>query len=115
MTPRVTVVIVNFNAGAGLARCLESVRADLRDVSWHAVIVDNASRDGSADGIDRQDPEHVTLIRNAVNRGFGAAVNQAAQQSRSPLLWLLNPDCRVRPGAFAALEETLARHETCAI
>jgi len=59
--------------------------------------------------------DRVSLIRNTTNRGFGAAVNQAAARSPSPRLWLLNPDCRVRPGAFAALDETLSRYSNCAV
>jgi N-acetylglucosaminyl-diphospho-decaprenol L-rhamnosyltransferase len=55
------------------------------------------------------------LIANDTNRGFGAAVNQAAKLTRAPLLWILNPDCRVLPGAYRALVETLDRHSECAI
>jgi N-acetylglucosaminyl-diphospho-decaprenol L-rhamnosyltransferase len=42
-------------------------------------------------------------------------VNQAARETAAPLLWLLNPDCAVEPGAFAALRATLDAHPECAI
>jgi hypothetical protein len=111
----VTIVIVNFNSGAHLDACLASVSAQLREVDWTAIVVDNASNDGSAQRLEREPRDRVRLIRNDANRGFGAAVNQAARAHRAPLLWLLNPDCRLEPGAFEALRETLERHPECAI
>ena len=45
------------------------------------------------------DDPSIQLIANETNRGFGAAINQAAKLTQAPLLWILNPDCRVLPGA----------------
>lgn len=112
-TPGVCVIIVTFNSGDEANRCLETVARDLASVEWHAIVVDNASTDGSANLI--ASAPHLQVRRNAANRGFGAAVNQAARLTRAPLLWLLNPDCRVEPGAFPALVNTLDRHADCAI
>ena len=109
----VSVIVVNFNAGDHLLVCLASAAADLDGRDWDAIVVDNASSDGSADGIDGL--PRVRLVRNATNRGFGAAVNQAAKLTRAPRLWLLNPDCRVEAGAFGRLEAVLAAHPECAI
>ncbi len=113
MSADVAVIIVNFNAGAHLRVCVESAAADLEGVPSEIVVVDNASSDGSA-----ASGEHllgVTLVRNPGNVGFGAAVNQAARLTRARSLWLLNPDCRVHPGAYRQLAATIARHDACAI
>lgn len=110
----VTVAIVNYNTGDELEPCLQSVAADLASSAWHAVIVDNASRDNRLADLDRFG-DRVTVIRNAVNRGFGAAVNQAARQNRAPWLLLLNPDCRVRPGMFERLAAVIGALPRCAI
>jgi GT2 family glycosyltransferase len=118
---RVLVIVVNYNTGKLARRCLENVARDLADVEWQGVVVDNASADGSAailEGIPR-----VRVIANDRNVGFGSAVNQAAGQMSevrgqgpdSDLLWILNPDCEVKPGAFRALVETLDAHPECAI
>src|SRR5262245_9849888 len=96
----VDIVVVNFNSSALARRCLASAAADLGEREWSAIVVDNASADG---GAMLADLPRTTLIANATNVGFGAAVNQAAAQSRAPLLWVLNPDCAVHAGAFAAL------------
>lgn len=113
--PSLTVAIVNFNSGPQVDACLASVSADLIGIDWAAVVVDNASTDGSAERLEASRASRVDLIRNTSNRGFGAAVNQAARHRPAPLLWLLNPDCRVEPGAFAALVEALQAHADCAI
>jgi GT2 family glycosyltransferase len=111
--PAVTVVLVNYNSGALARCCLESVTVDLAGSAWSAIVIDNASADGSAAGLEGL--PRTRIVRNATNVGFGRAVNQAARETDAPLLWLLNPDCEVVPGAFRALCDTLDRHGDCAI
>jgi N-acetylglucosaminyl-diphospho-decaprenol L-rhamnosyltransferase len=113
--PSLTVVIVNFNSGPYLARCLASLDADLAAVEWTGVVVDNASTDGSVDSMSAAGDGRVTVIRNATNIGFGAAVNQAARGTSGTLLWLINPDCEIEVGAFEALRETLSEDPRCAV
>lgn len=114
MTPGVTAVIVNYNAGAELRQALQSIAGDSGPAGWDAVIVDNASSDGSAD-IALEFPGQATLIRNAQNVGFGRAVNQALAVARAPFLLIMNPDCRLEPGAIQALTRELHAYPDCAI
>ena len=109
----VTVVVVNFNTSALAKRCLESAAADLGARGWSAIVIDNASSDGGVEALAAL--PRTTVVVNPTNAGFGAAVNQAAARSTAPLLWVLNPDCVVHPGAFAALADTLDAHGDCAI
>jgi GT2 family glycosyltransferase len=111
--PAVDVIVVNFNTSALARRSVESAAADLAGRAWHALVVDNASSDRPADVL--AELPQTTVIANATNAGFGAAVNRAVAASNAPLLWLLNPDCVVQPGALAALEETLDAHADCAV
>ncbi len=113
MTPAVTIVVVNFNAGDALRDCLASAAADLDGVTWSAVVVDNASTDDSLSLLPPSPA--IEVVRNTVNVGFGAAVNQAARLRRAPLLWLLNPDCVVQPGTVAALWRVMASDASCAV
>jgi GT2 family glycosyltransferase len=113
MTPEVTIVIVSYNSGPLTRRCLDSAVKDLAGVTWEAVLVDNASPDGS--GWSLPEGPGITVVRNPVNAGFGTAVNQAVRTSDAPLVWLLNPDCDVEPGAFATLSGVLRRNDMCAI
>jgi GT2 family glycosyltransferase len=111
MTLVVTAVIVNYNAGDELRHALQSIAADLGERPWEAVVVDNASVDGSGDIVAEFAP-HATLIRNVENVGFGRAVNQGLARATAPLVLVMNPDCRLLPGALAV---ELERHETCAL
>lgn len=105
---RVSVVIVSFQVRDMLRACLASVEAQA-GVEVETFVVDNASRDGSADMVAREFPR-VRLIANADNRGFARANNQALALATGDVLLLLNPDTELPPGALAALAGAFARH-----
>lgn len=65
------------------------------------VVVDNGSTDDSLTGID-QLGEKVKVIRNSLNRGFGAACNQGAQSTTSDYLLFLNPDTMLFDNSLSA-------------
>lgn len=111
--PRLSAVLVNYNAGDELRKALQSI-ADEAGNDWEAVVVDNASSDGSIDVVDQFAPA-ARAIRNTRNVGFATAVNQGAAASTSPLLLIMNPDCRLTAGAIASLAAVLERHAQCAI
>ena len=93
MPPTLDVIIVNWNAGTHLRACLDSLGSlpHLNYTIGRVVVVDNASTDGSADGLRAGDLP-VEVLRNGENRGFGAACNQGGGGTRSDYLLFLNPD-----------------------
>jgi hypothetical protein len=95
------VVIVNWNSGVQLRECLTSFAAAAGDdvTLSRITMVDNASVDGSADGLENTGLP-LTVIRNTENRGFAAACNQGAAGSDADLLLFLNPDTRLLPGSL---------------
>ena len=121
-TPRksVLVVIVNYRS-AGLAiDCLRSLAPEIAaNPSAKVALVENASGDDSADQLARAIESEgwggwVELIVAANNGGFAAGNNLAirpALNSPTPpdLVWLLNPDTIVRPGALGELIDFLDR------
>lgn len=92
----VAVLIVNYNSGTLLSRSLEALsRQTVRD--FRVVVVDNASSDGSADGIDER-YSNVTLVRAGSNLGFAAGNNLALKHAGSAeWIALLNPDAFPEP------------------
>lgn len=114
MTPEVTAILVNYNAGPELRQALQSIRDELEARPWEAIVIDNASIDGSAAIVSEFAPQ-ARLVRNAKNVGFAAGVNQGLAAAAAPLVLIMNPDCRLGTGAFTALKEELERREQCAI
>ncbi|MHC5210307.1 MAG: glycosyltransferase family 2 protein [Planctomycetota bacterium] len=92
-----SVIVVNYNGGAFLPRCLAAVLAQEPPPS-EVLVVDNASGDGSVDSL----PDGVQLLRRPRNDGFGAAVNAGLDATRSPFTLTLNPDTELLPGCLAA-------------
>jgi len=114
MPPAVAAVLVNYNAGDDLRAALASIARECAGLSWEAVVVDNASSDGSAADVQAFAP-HARLLRNRENVGFGRAVNQAVHATSAPLLLVMNPDCRLEHGALAAMTAVLAAQPGCGL
>jgi GT2 family glycosyltransferase len=114
VTPRVTAVLVNYNAGAELRHALQSIADELAAVPWEAIVVDNASSDGGA-AIVAEFAPCARLVRNDENIGFARGVNQGVKGSRAQLVLIMNPDCRLVTGAFGALQRELDAHPSCAV
>ena len=114
MAPQVTAILVNYNAGAELREAIRSVGDELDGRDWEALVVDNASSDGSAAAVEEFSPR-VRVVRNEQNVGFGRGVNQGLRATSAPLVLIMNPDCRLAPGAFDRLSGELDRWPQCAI
>lgn len=118
MDKAVAALIVNYNAGDTLTRCVESVLSQ-GNVS-RVVVVDNASADGSAQnlqGLFRRN-ERVTVLFNDDNPGFSAGVNRAAEAEResgASYLLVINPDCEMETGALRRLVDTLESRPEAAL
>ena len=82
MNPQVSVVIVNYNSGSALASTLASLSEGLDGLAWEAVVVDNASTDGSEHVAEGR--PNVRVVRHSANAGFAAGVNIGAAASSAP-------------------------------
>lgn len=96
------IVIVNWNTGDQLLDCLQLISPASPESSLclrQCIIVDNASQDGSADGLENL-PLPLTIIRNHENMGFAYAANQGAKVGKSGYILFLNPDSRLYPDSL---------------
>jgi len=112
VNPQISVVIVNYNSGSALASTLGSLADGLAGLRWEAVVVDNASTDGSERPAEAR--PNVRLVRHPANAGFAAGVNIGTAVSAAPFLLVLNPDCRLQSGIGGLLDE-LQRHPACGV
>lgn len=101
----VSAVIVSYNVRDLLLKCIASLRADGIE---HIVVVDNASKDGSAEAARLADPE-VDVVALDENLGFGSGANRGVARTSTPYVVILNPDLEVEPGATKALLDVLDR------
>jgi GT2 family glycosyltransferase len=99
VTPDISVVVVSFNTRDLLRECLTTLYKEIASIPNEVFVVDNASRDASADMVEREFPA-VKLIRSAINLGFGAANNVAFAQATGRYIVLLNSDAFPRPEAL---------------
>ena len=92
-----SIIIVSFNTEELTRNCLASLATHESDME--VIVVDNASRDGSADMIAAEFPD-VTLIRLAENVGFGGANNVGYQHATHDDIILLNSDTILNDNAL---------------
>lgn len=106
----VTVIVPGFDVAAFAEEALDSLRAQTH-VHWTAVLVDDASTDGTARifadaaSADRR----FRLERHAEQRGLGAARNTGLSRVDTPYVAFLDADDRFRPNALTRLADTLDR------
>ncbi|MBI2268191.1 MAG: glycosyltransferase family 2 protein [Candidatus Blackburnbacteria bacterium] len=108
-----SVVIVNYNTGELLGKCVDSVKktAGFAEI----IVVDNASTDGSGRALRNFQFSifNFQFIENKKNLGFARAVNQGIKKAKGEYILLLNPDTVVEPKAidnmlqFAKLEPSV--------
>lgn len=98
-----SIIIVSWNVREQLRTCLASIQQHCHGLNVEVFVVDNASRDGSADMVATDFPQ-VQLIRNRTNRGFGAANNQALQQAQGEYVLFLNDDCSFQQNSLPSLK-----------
>ena len=99
----VSAVIVSYNVRDLLVQCIASLRAD---GVQRIVVVDNASRDGSAAAARAAGPD-IEVIALDRNIGFGAGANAGVARTTTPYVAILNPDLEVEPGATKTLVDVL--------
>lgn len=107
MSVDVSVIVVSYNARELLDDCLRSVYERPDDgLQVEAIVVDNASIDGSAQLVRERWPQ-ATVIELPDNRGFAAGNNAGMRVAQGSSYLLLNSDARLTPGALRAMHHVL--------
>jgi GT2 family glycosyltransferase len=100
----VSIIVVSYNTREMTLACLRSVCEQTKGIAYELIVVDNASKDDSAESIKTQFPA-INLIASKDNQGFAVANNLAATKAKGDYLLLLNPDTIVLGGAIQKLLE----------
>jgi len=106
---RVAVVICTYNSGTVLGDCLASITDQDVEVT-DVVVADNRSRDDSVAIAQAATHLPIRTVQMGRNAGYAAAVNAGIATldvRKLDAVFVMNPDCRLRPGALGALAEAL--------
>jgi len=111
---RLAIIIVTFNSRDEIDACLASLIGHTAPFPTTITVVDNASKDGTADHVRQKYPS-VKVIDSGGNLGFAKANNIGIRATQSDYVLLLNPDTVAPPGAIQTLVRGLASHPEAAI
>ena len=111
--PIVSALIVSYNVKGLLLKCLEAFYAHA-DVPVEAVVVDNASTDGSPAAVASEFPQ-ATVLAQQRNLGFGRANNVGLERCQGRFVLLLNPDVTVNPQAVGRMADFLITRQDAAV
>ncbi len=103
----ISVLIINYNSGDRLKRCLKHLAAQ-SFADFEAIVIDNASTDGSE--TTALPDTRFQLIKSPTNLGFAAGNNLAAKKAKGQWLALLNPDAYPNPDWLARLIDATKRY-----
>ncbi len=109
-----SIIIVSFNTCNILRECLKALFDNSPGGGLEVFVVDNDSRDGSANMVQEEFPV-VNLLANDKNLGFAAANNQAFREATGKYIILLNPDAFVKPHAVEKAVAFMDQNSGCGI
>ena len=107
-SPSIAVVIVNWNSGQYLGKCLQNLKEQTFSPA-RVLVVDNASTDGSMEGLEQRFKGR-EFIRLDKNTGFASANNLAVNQVEDcDWVAFLNPDAFPHPDWLENLMQATER------
>lgn len=106
INPEVSIVTVSWNVKELILECIQSVYEKTQNYSFEIIIVDNDSKDGTPEAIEKKYPE-VKLLKNKNNSGITVANNQGIKASKGQYICLLNPDTHLINNAIDLLVKYL--------
>lgn len=111
MKVSLAAVVVSYNPGPYLRRCVESL---LEGGCNEVVVVDNSSTDGSSEALAKSLPS-VRVIASPRNLGYGSAANVGVASTDAEVLLVCNCDVAVQAGAVEALVDDLCTEDDVAL
>lgn len=94
--PEVTIILVTWNAGDHLNRCLSALSKQTW-MRFEIIVMDNGSIDGSLPSLSSWDFVPLTIRQLKTNLGFAVANNLGAQLAHGKWIILLNADAYPEP------------------
>lgn len=106
----IAIITVSTSEAHWLRPCLSTVFDHMGDVSSDVVVVDNESRDGTADVVATEFPD--ARVVPSRNHGFSHANNRGLMTCDSRYVLYLNPDTEIVEGTFEELVQAMDARPT---
>lgn len=106
---KISIGIPFFNARRTIADAVRSVFAQTYQ-DWELILVDDGSRDGSAEIVQQIADPRVRILADGVNRGLCARLNQIASLARGEYLARMDADDLMHPERIARQSAFLAEN-----
>ena len=103
--PDVTVIVIAHDVRDEVLRCLDSVERHAAPFTTEVVLVDNGSRDGTAEAVAARFPT-VEVVRRPRNEGVPAR-NHGLRRARGRFRMFLDSDAELTPGALETMVRAL--------
>jgi GT2 family glycosyltransferase len=87
-----SIIIVSYNTKDVLKEALESIYKTAKNLSFEIIVVDNASKDGTREEIEKLKYQDLKFIQNEENLGFSKANNVGVKMAVGRYVLFLNPD-----------------------
>lgn len=108
MTPKLSIIIVNYRSAAVLEHCLRSLHVSLT-ASCELLVVDNDG-ESSVRQIVKDSGFHGHYFPQEKNIGYSAGVQLGAQHARGEFLCLLHPDVLTEASSLDRLLDWVEQH-----
>jgi hypothetical protein len=116
MTPRVVLLILTWNRRDDVLRCLASLGRLVYE-NYVAVLIDNASADGTVEVVKLRYP-HLVTLQNPRNLGYAGGNNAGirwALEHGADYVLILNMDTEVTPSLITQLVEVAEQDDRIAV
>lgn len=105
MASKTSIILLSYNTREYLQLCIESIRTFTSAGTYELIVIENASKDGSAEWLRQQ--KGIIAIYNTENQGFPKGCNQGLKIATGDDLLLLNSDTIVTKNWLSNLRQAL--------
>lgn len=112
--PTFSVVMAAYNSAPTIGEAIESVRCQTRR-DWELLVVDDGSRDATADVAGAFADPRIRVVRTSGNRGPAAARNRGISLAQAPLVCTLDSDDLWLPHYLETMGRTLDSNPDAAV
>lgn len=111
---QLSVVILNYNVKSFLETCISSVQKAIETLDAEIIVIDNASKDGSKELMEKKFP-NITYLYQHENMGFPKGNNIGVNNAVGEYICILNPDTIVAEDTFKIMLESYLKQEKTGI